>query len=126
MLIRPANAADGMLLKQVRMRALADAPYASGGPDSAASEQALPDAYWHQSARELAGDVAEWRERCVSYIVFDAGLACATGSGVVCNHPTSSLLQRRVGRPAVPPPGPWGAGSSGPSVSGRPLGGVTI
>lgn len=34
-----------MLLKSVRLRSLADAPYAFGGPQTYAEEAAFPDAY---------------------------------------------------------------------------------
>src|SRR5687767_2672201 len=86
MRIRVARADDGMLLKQVRMRALADAPYAFGGPETLLKEQALPNEHWHGLARELAGEVAEWRDRCVSYFVFDDEVVCATGSSYVCDR----------------------------------------
>jgi len=75
-----------MLLKQVRMRALADVPYAFGGPETLVREQALPDSYWHELARELAGEVPEWRDRCVSYLILDGEVVCATASSVVCNR----------------------------------------
>jgi len=84
--IRAADAGDAMLLKQVRMRALADAPHAFGGPDTLSHEQALPDEYWRQLARELAGDVAEWRNRCVCMMVLDGDNVCATAGGVVCDQ----------------------------------------
>jgi hypothetical protein len=86
MRIRAAHAGDGLLLKRVRMRALSDAPFAFGGPETLARERALPDEYWHGLARELAGEVAVWRDRCVSYLVLDGDLVCATGSGVVCDR----------------------------------------
>jgi len=86
MLIRTSQLGDGMLLKQVRMRALADAPYAFGGPETLAREQSLPDQYWHELARELAGEVPEWRDRCVSYLILDGDVVSATGSSVVCNR----------------------------------------
>src|SRR5258705_458588 len=76
--IRAANAGDAILLKQVRMRALADAPYAFGGPNTLSHEQALPDEYWQQLARELAGEVAEWRDRCVCLMLVDGDDVCAT------------------------------------------------
>src|SRR5437868_1632373 len=59
------------------MRALSDAPYAFGGPETLAREQALPDEYWRQLARELAGDVAEWRDRCVCFMVVNGDEVCA-------------------------------------------------
>jgi GNAT superfamily N-acetyltransferase len=86
MQIRTARAGDGMLIREVRMRALADAPYAFGGNETLAQEASLPDEHWHQLARELSGEVAEWRNRCVSYFILDADVVCATGSACRCDR----------------------------------------
>lgn len=61
--LRPFESTDGMLLKHVRLRSLADAPYAFGGPQTLQEEGALPDSYWHQLAAELGGKDPAWRDR---------------------------------------------------------------
>jgi hypothetical protein len=53
--IRPFRANDGMLIKRVRLRSLADAPYAFG-LRSFEEEAKLPDSHWH----ELAAQVGEF------------------------------------------------------------------
>src|SRR5918998_1042501 len=60
--IRPFRADDGMLIKQVRLRSLADAPYAFG-VQSFEEEAALPDSHWHQLAAQVGGQAPEWRDR---------------------------------------------------------------
>ncbi len=73
-----------MLLKEVRLRALRDAPYAFGGIRSFKEESVLPDSYWHQLAAEAGGEVSAWRDRCVSYVVFHEDDAVGTGSCYLC------------------------------------------
>lgn len=84
--IRPFQADDGMLMKHVRLRSLADAPYAFGGTQTFVEEAALPDSYWHQLAAEVGGQVPEWQGRCVSYVVLDGGEACGTASCFLCSR----------------------------------------
>src|SRR5689334_22741559 len=84
--IRTFHTGDGMLMKQIRLRALADAPYAFGGAQTLAEESALPDSYWHQLAAEVGGDVPEWRARCISFVVFDGDEPCGTGSSFLCSR----------------------------------------
>lgn len=74
---------DGMLIKRVRLRALADAPYAFG-PRAFEEEQALPDSHWHRLAAQLGGHDAQWRDRCVNYIALDGHDACATVTCYLC------------------------------------------
>jgi len=84
--IRPFRADDGMLIKRVRLRSLADAPYAFGA-GSFEGEAALPDSYWHQLAAEVGGQAPQWRDRCVSYVVLDGDGdddACGTASCYLC------------------------------------------
>jgi GNAT superfamily N-acetyltransferase len=89
--IRPFQADDGMLMKQVRLRSLIDAPYAFGGSQTLTEEAALPDSHWHQLAAEVGGRIPEWRERCVSYVVLNLDNACGTASCFLC-----SRVQRRA------------------------------
>lgn len=83
--IRPFGADDGMLIKRVRLRSLADAPYAFG-LQSFEEEAALPDSYWHQLAAQVGGQVPEWRDRCVSYVVLNGDDACGTATCYLCPH----------------------------------------
>ena len=82
--IREFRAEDGLLMKDVRLRALADAPFAFGGAETLAEEAALPNSHWHQLAAEVGGQVAAWRDRCVSYVILDGGEACGTASSYLC------------------------------------------
>jgi ribosomal protein S18 acetylase RimI-like enzyme len=84
--IRTFHTGDGILMKQIRLRALADAPYAFGGTQTLAEESALPDSHWHQLAAEVGGDVPEWRDRCISFVVFDGDEPCGTGSSFLCSR----------------------------------------
>lgn len=61
---RQFRADYGLLIKQVRLRSLIDAPYAFGLHVSD-EEAALPDRYRHQLAAQVGGQVPEWRDRCV-------------------------------------------------------------
>ena len=81
--IRPFRASDGMLIKHVRLRSLADAPYAFG-QQSFAEESALPDSHWHQLAAQVGGQDPAWRDRCVSWVVLDADEACGTATCYLC------------------------------------------
>ena len=77
-----------MLIKRVRLRSLADAPYAFG-VGSFAEEAALPDSHWHQLAAQVGGQAPEWRGRCVSYVVLDGDGhdgddACGTATCYLC------------------------------------------
>jgi ribosomal protein S18 acetylase RimI-like enzyme len=81
--IRPFRADDAMLIKRVRLRSLADAPYAFG-PQSFDEEAALPDSHWHQLAARVGGQDQEWRDRCVSYVVLDGDDACGTATCYLC------------------------------------------
>jgi ribosomal protein S18 acetylase RimI-like enzyme len=82
--IRPFQAADGLLLKQVRLRSLEDAPYAFGGRESLEEEEAFPDSHWHQLAADVGGLTPQWRERCVSYVVLDGDHPYGTASCFLC------------------------------------------
>jgi GNAT superfamily N-acetyltransferase len=55
---------------------VAEAPYAFGGTETLAEERARPDEHWQTFAAEHAGDVPEWRDRCVGYLAFDNAAAC--------------------------------------------------
>jgi GNAT superfamily N-acetyltransferase len=81
--IRPFRADDGMLIKRVRLRSLVDASYAFGR-QSFEEEAALPDSYWHQLAAQVGGQVSQWRDRCVSYVVLDGDDACGTATCYLC------------------------------------------
>ena len=72
-----------MLIKQVRLRSLADAPYAFG-PGTFAEEAALPDSHWHQLAAQVGGQDPQWRDRCVSWVVLDGEDACGTATCYLC------------------------------------------
>jgi ribosomal protein S18 acetylase RimI-like enzyme len=91
MTIRPFQADDGMLMKDVRLRSLQDAPYAFGGRRTFDEEAALPDSHWHQLASEVAGQVPNWRDRCISYVMLDGAQACGTASCFLCPR-----VQRRA------------------------------
>jgi ribosomal protein S18 acetylase RimI-like enzyme len=72
-----------MLIKQVRLRSLADAPYAFGA-GTFDEESALPDSHWHQLAAQVGGQDPAWRGRCVSFIVLDGDDPCATATRYLC------------------------------------------
>ncbi|MDB5325727.1 MAG: GCN5-related N-acetyltransferase [Phycisphaerales bacterium] len=79
--IRTIKTGDGPLLKELTLRSVAEAPYAFGGLDTLAEEQERPDQHWDGFAAECAGDVEEWRDRCVGYVAFDGEVACAKAIG---------------------------------------------
>jgi ribosomal protein S18 acetylase RimI-like enzyme len=81
--IRPFRADEGMLIKHVRLRALADAPYAFG-MGSFKEESALPDAHWQELAAQVGGRDERWRERCASFVVLDGEEACGTATCYLC------------------------------------------
>lgn len=89
MQIRPLRPDDAMLIKRIRLRSLADAPYAFG-PRSFEEESALPDSHWHQLAAQVGGQDPQWRDRCVSYVVLDregegkGEDACGTATCYLC------------------------------------------
>jgi len=93
MQIRMVNAADGMLLKRMRLRALDDAPYAFGGEETLVQERALPDEHWHTLARELGGEVKAWRDRCATWFILGDG-----GGDDVQAQGSSFLCDRVAGR----------------------------
>jgi GNAT superfamily N-acetyltransferase len=70
-------------MRQVRLRSLLDAPHAFG-PQSFDQESELPDSYWHQLAAQVGGQVPEWRNRCVSYVVLHDAEACGTATCYLC------------------------------------------
>jgi ribosomal protein S18 acetylase RimI-like enzyme len=72
-----------MLIKQVRLRSLLDAPYAFG-EQSLAEEAALPDSHWQQLAAQVGGQDPQWRDRCVSYVVLNGDDACGTATCYLC------------------------------------------
>ncbi len=74
-----------MLIKRVRLRSLADAPYAFG-LKSFEEEAALPDAHWHQLASQVGGQDPQWRDRCASFVVLDGDDddACGTATCYLC------------------------------------------
>ena len=82
--IRAVRAGEGRLMREVRMRALADSPEAFGGAKTLREESAFDDAYWEQLAREVGGEVEAWRGRCVSFVIEEAGEVWATGSAYLC------------------------------------------
>lgn len=82
--IRPFQADDGLMMKDVRLRALKDAPYAFGGTETFDEESVLPDSHWHELAAEVGGQVPKWRDRCVSYVLLDGLDACGTASCFLC------------------------------------------
>ncbi len=81
--IRPLRADDGMLIKRVRLRSLADAPYAFG-PGAFEEESALPDSHWHQLAAQVGGQDPQWRDRCASYVALDGDDAWGTVTCYLC------------------------------------------
>ena len=81
--IRPFRADDGMLIKRVRLRSLADAPYAFGA-GTFEEEAALPDSHWHQLAAQVGGQDPAWRARCASWVVLDGDEACGTATCYLC------------------------------------------
>ena len=83
MLIRPLQSDDAMLIKHVRLRSLAEAPYAFG-PNSFAEESALPDSHWHELAAQVGGRDERWRGRCASWVVLDGDDACGTATCYLC------------------------------------------
>ena len=72
-----------MLIKHVRLRSLADAPYAFG-LESFAEEAKLPDAHWHELAAQVGGQDPRWRDRCASWVVLDGDAACGTATCYLC------------------------------------------
>jgi GNAT superfamily N-acetyltransferase len=86
MQIRPFQADDGLLMKELRLRCLIDAPYAFGGTKRCEEESALHDAHWHQLAAEVGGEVPAWKDRCVSYVVLEGAKACGTASSYLCSR----------------------------------------
>ena len=74
----------GLLYKDLRLRALKDAPYAFGGIQTFDEESLLPDSYWHAMAAEVDGRVEEWRDRCVTYVIMDGLEAFGGGSCYLC------------------------------------------
>lgn len=83
MIIRPFRADEGLLIRRVRLRSLADAPYAFG-VHAHAEEAALPDSHWHELAAQVGGQVAAWRDRCVSFVVLEGEDACGTATCYLC------------------------------------------
>jgi ribosomal protein S18 acetylase RimI-like enzyme len=83
MQIRPYRADEGMLIKRVRLRALAEAPYAFG-VGSYEEEAAYPDSYWHQLAAQVGGEDPKWQGRCVSFVVLDGEEACGAVTCYLC------------------------------------------
>ena len=81
--IRLFRSDEGMLIKQVRLRSLVDAPYAFGA-QSFEKETAFPDSHWHQLAAQVGGEDPQWRDRCVSYVVLDGDDACGTATCYLC------------------------------------------
>ena len=81
--IRPFQSDDGILIKQVRLRSLVDAPYAFG-QQTFEEEVALPDSHWHELAAQVGGQDPKWRDRCVSYVVLDGDDACGTVTCYLC------------------------------------------
>jgi ribosomal protein S18 acetylase RimI-like enzyme len=71
-------------MRDVRLRSLKDAPYAFGGTQTFEEESVLPDSHWHTLAAEVSGQVAKWRDRCVSYVLLDGLEACGTASCFLC------------------------------------------
>src|SRR5580658_8258832 len=82
--IRPLQAEDAMLMKDIRLRSLRDAPYAFGGLVTLEEESALPDSFWYQIAAEVGGQVPAWQDRCISYVVLDNAEPCGTASCYLC------------------------------------------
>ena len=74
--VRKIQANDGLLLKQLTLRSVEDAPHAFGGIQTLQEEQQRPDSDWHQLAAECAGDIEEWRDRCIGYILMDDHASC--------------------------------------------------
>lgn len=101
--IRPFRAEEGMLIKQVRLNSLKDAPYAFG-VGSFEEEEILPDSYWHELAAQVGGKSPQWKDRCVSYVVLDGDDACGTATCYLCpsiqGHAyfTSAWIDRRYRR----------------------------
>jgi GNAT superfamily N-acetyltransferase len=84
--LRTVNSRDAILLKEVRLRALADAPYAFGGDETLVEESGQPDSYWEQLAAELGGEVEAWRDRCVAYFAMEDGKVCGIAGCYLCRH----------------------------------------
>lgn len=81
--IRPFRADEGMLIKCVRLRSLADAPYAFG-VGSFDEESAYPDAYWHALASQVGGRDPTWGDRCASFVLLDADEPSGTVTCYLC------------------------------------------
>ena len=72
-----------MLIKQVRLCSLVDAPYAFG-LQTFEAEAALSDSHWHQLAAQVGGQASEWRDRCVRYVMLDGDDVCGTATCFLC------------------------------------------
>jgi GNAT superfamily N-acetyltransferase len=81
--IRPLRANDGMLIRCVRLLSLAEAPYALG-VGSYDEEAALPDAYWHELARQVGGEDEKWGDRCAAWVAVDGEEPCGTATCYLC------------------------------------------
>ena len=81
--IRPFRADEGLLIKQVRLRSLADAPYAFG-LGTLEEEAVLPDSHWQQLAAQVGGQIPQRRDRCVSWVVLDGDKACGAATCYLC------------------------------------------
>lgn len=68
--IRPTRPDEAPLLRTLRLRSLADAPYAFG-PHGFDEESSLPDSYWQQLAAQVGGEDPVWHDRAVCYVAFD-------------------------------------------------------
>ena len=118
---RALRADEGMLIRRVRLRSLADAPHAFGA-ESFEAESALPDEYWHELAARVGGQDPQWRDRCVSFVVpdgdGDGADACGTATCYLCPHVTGHAYvtsawiapghrRRGLGRSLVDAAGAW-------------------
>jgi ribosomal protein S18 acetylase RimI-like enzyme len=81
--IRRCGPDDGPLIRQLRLRALADALYAFGR-EAFAEESEFPDGHWNRLAAQVGGRDPLRRERCASFVAFDADGACGTITGYLC------------------------------------------
>ena len=83
MILRPFGVDEGLLIRSLRLRSLAEAPYAFGA-GSHEAESRLPEAYWHELAAQLGGGDPKWGDRCVGYVVLDGEEACGTATCFLC------------------------------------------
>jgi ribosomal protein S18 acetylase RimI-like enzyme len=81
--LRTFRADEGMRIKDARLRALRDAPYAFGA-GAFDEESGFPDSYWHELAAQVGGAVAAWRDRCVNFVALDGERACGTAIVYLC------------------------------------------